>query len=111
MYGTFIIIACSPLPSYSLLLLLHSSESLQRLASRLTVVYSPKWIMALAEPPRSHENEVPLKGYFHTSCPSLHERPPGDENEVLPGLFSRQCLERKFSEVRYPLATSKQRQR
>src|SRR5215207_2196839 len=47
----------------------------------------------LAGPPRSHENEVPLKGYFHTSCPSLHERPPGDENEVLPGLFSRQCLE------------------
>ena len=47
--------------------------------------------MALAGPPRSHENEVPLKGYFHTSCPSLHERPPCDENEVLPGLFSRQC--------------------
>src|SRR5215207_8095715 len=42
MYCTFIIIACSPLPSYSLILLLHSSESLQRLASRLTVLYSPK---------------------------------------------------------------------
>src|SRR5215218_10975367 len=36
--------------------------------------------------------------YFHISCPSLHERPPCDENEVLPGLFSRQAG--VFSEVR-----------
>src|SRR5215213_2252235 len=47
-----------------------------KLQPRSSGLYSPKCFMALAGPPRSHENGLP------------------------PSLFSHQCVEEEFSEVR-----------